>query len=92
MLLLGSMPANQRFVAFLLNLSTRYAARGFSAPNFQLRMGREEIGNYLSLTIESISRLLSKFKKIELIQVDNRMIAIQDLPRLRHIAAGTDTA
>lgn len=91
MLLLGSMPADQRFAAFLVNLSTRYAARGMSASSFQLRMGREEIGNYLSLTIESISRLLSKFKKLGLIKVDNRTIAIEDLPRLRNIATGSET-
>lgn len=91
MLLLGSMPADQRFAAFLVNLSSRYAVRGFSASSFHLRMGREEIGNYLSLTIESISRLLSKFKKMEILKVDNRTINITDLPRLRRVAAGTET-
>ncbi len=91
MLLLGSMPADQRFAAFLVNLSSRYAARGFSPMIFQLRMGREEIGNYLSLTIESISRLLSKFKKSGILKVDNRTIEIADLRRLRSIAAGNDT-
>lgn len=91
MLLLGSMPADQRFAAFLVNLSSRYAARGYSASRFQLRMGREEIGNYLSLTIESISRLLSKFKKGGVLKVDNRTIEVTDLPRLRRIAAGGET-
>ncbi|MGV3742681.1 MAG: fumarate/nitrate reduction transcriptional regulator Fnr [Burkholderiaceae bacterium] len=91
MLLLGSMPADQRFAAFLINLSSRYAARGFSPQIFQLRMGREEIGNYLSLTIESISRLLSKFKKHGILKVANRTIEIADLRRLRNIAAGNDT-
>lgn len=90
MLLLGSMPADQRFAAFLVNLSTRYAARGFSASCFQLRMGREEIGNYLSLTIESISRLLSKFRKLGVLKVDNRTIEVVDLSRLRRIAAGNE--
>jgi CRP/FNR family transcriptional regulator, anaerobic regulatory protein len=91
MLLLGNMRADQRFAAFLVNLSSRYVARGYSASRFQLRMGREEIGNYLSLTIESISRLLSKFKKQALIKVSNREIEIVDLPRLKAIAAGTET-
>lgn len=89
MLLLGSMPADQRFAAFLINLSLRYTARGYSATGFQLRMGREEIGNYLSLTIESISRMLSKFKKLGIIKVDNRAIEITDLARLRSLAAGS---
>ena len=62
MLLLGNMRAEQRFAAFLVNLSSRYAARGYSPAIFQLRMSREEIGNYLGLTIESISRLLSRLK------------------------------
>ena len=63
MLLLGNMQATQRFAAFLVNLSSRYEARGYSPNTFQLRMSREEIGNYLGLTIESISRLLSKFQE-----------------------------
>jgi len=63
MILLGNMRAEQRFAVFLMNLSSRYAARGYSKSNFQLRMSREEIGNYLGLTVESISRLLNKFKK-----------------------------
>lgn len=91
MLLLGNMSADQKFSAFLVNLSSRYAARGMSGTNFQLRMGREEIGNYLGLTIESISRLISRFKKAGLLEVANRDVKILDLPRLRDIAAGGQT-
>jgi len=91
MLLLGSMRAEQRFAAFLTNLSSRYAMRGYSSTQFQLRMGREEIGNYLGLTIESISRLLSKFKKQGLIKVSNRDLEIIDLPTLKAVAAGTQS-
>jgi CRP/FNR family transcriptional regulator len=90
MLLLGNMRAGQRFAAFLVNLGSRYVARGYSPTSFQLRMSREEIGNYLGLTIESISRLLSRFKKMELIQVSNREIVIIDPVRLKAIAAGTE--
>jgi CRP/FNR family transcriptional regulator len=90
MLLLGNMRADQRFAAFLVNLSSRYATRGYSSTSFQLRMGREEIGNYLSLTIESVSRLLNKFKKQGLLRVDHRDIEIIDLPRMKAIAAGTE--
>jgi CRP/FNR family transcriptional regulator len=88
MLLLGSMRADQRFAAFLVNLASRYSARGYSATSFQLRMSREEIGNYLGLTIESISRLLSKFKKQGLLRVSNREIEMLDPERLKAIAAG----
>ena len=91
MLLLGNMRAEQRFAVFLVNLSARYAARGYAANSFQLRMSREEIGNYLGLTIESISRMLSRLKKQGLLRVANREIELLDLTRLRALAAGTET-
>lgn len=90
MLLLGNMRAEQRFAAFLVNLASRYTTRGYSSTCFQLRMSREDIGNYLGLTIESISRLLSKFKKQELLKVNNRQIELLDLPTLKAMAAGTE--
>ena len=90
MLLLGNMRAEQRFAAFLVNLSSRYTARGYSSTTFQLRMSREEIGNYLGLTIESISRLLSRMKKQGLLRVANREIELLDPDRIRAIAAGTE--
>ncbi|WP_323143610.1 fumarate/nitrate reduction transcriptional regulator Fnr [Massilia phyllosphaerae] len=89
MLLLGNMRAEQRFAVFLVNLSSRYAARGYSPTRFQLRMSREDIGNYLGLTIESISRLLSRFKKTGLVQVDKREIVLLEPARLQAMAAGT---
>lgn len=91
MLLLGNMRAEQRFAAFLVNLASRYVARGYSSTDFQLRMPREDIGNYLGLTIESISRLLSKFKKEGLLTVSNREIKLLQPATLKAIAAGTET-
>lgn len=90
MLLLGNMRADCRLAAFLVNLSGRYASRGYSSSCFQLRMSREEIGNYLGLTIESISRLLSKFKKQGLVRVDNREIELLNMPGLRLLATGSE--
>jgi len=90
MLLLGNMRAEQRFAAFLVNLSSRYATRGYSSSSFQLRMSREEIGNYLGLTIESVSRLLSRFKKHGWLQVDKRELTILDPHMLKGLAAGTE--
>ena len=90
MLLLGNMQATQRFAAFIVNLASRYEARGYSSTQFQLRMSREEIGNYLGLTIESISRLLSKFKKDNLLRVANRDIELLDPCQLKAVAAGRD--
>ena len=86
MLLLGNMLSDQRFAAFLVNLSARYKTRGYSATNFNLRMSREDIGNYLGLTIESVSRLLSKFKKMGWISVDKREIELLDLVELKSVA------
>ncbi|MDY7578942.1 fumarate/nitrate reduction transcriptional regulator Fnr [Herbaspirillum sp. RTI4] len=90
MLLLGNMRSEQRFATFLVNLSSRYMARGYSATSFQLRMSREDIGNYLGLTIESISRLISKFRKQGLLDVDKREVQLLDLNALRLLAAGDD--
>lgn len=90
MLLLGNMRAEQRFAVFLVNLSARYAARGYSSTSFGLRMSREDIGNYLGLTIESVSRLLSRFKKQGWIEVDKREVRLLDPVKLKAIAAGTD--
>ena len=89
MLLLGNMQAPQRFAAFLVNLASRYEARGYSSTSFQLRMSREDIGNYLGLTIESISRLLSRFKKEGWLRVNNRAIEVLDPAMLKAITAGT---
>jgi CRP/FNR family transcriptional regulator len=90
MLLLGNMRAGQRFAVFLVNLSARYAARGYSPTAFGLRMSREDIGNYLGLTIESVSRLLSRFRKQGWIDVDKREVRLLEPAKLKAIAAGTD--
>jgi len=83
MLLLGSMNAEERLAAFLLNLSQRLLARGWSASEFNLRMSRAEIGSYLGLKLETVSRTFSAFQKLRLLQVDKRHIRITDLEGLR---------
>ena len=90
MLLLGNMRAEQRFAVFLTNLSSRYAARGYSPTSFQLRMSREDIGNYLGLTIESISRLLSRFKKQGWLKVNKREVTLLEPAMLKAMAAGIE--
>lgn len=89
-LLLGSMRADRRFAVFVLNLSSRYAAHGYSSTGYQLRMSREDISNYLGLTIESVSRVLLKLKKKGWIRVDNRDLEILDRASLEALATGTD--
>jgi len=88
MLLLATMRADQRMAVFLTGLGARHAARGYAEHRFQLRMLREEMGNYLGLTIESVSRLLSRFRRSGLLRVHNRDVEILDLAGLRAVAAG----
>lgn len=89
MLLLGSMRAEERLAAFLLNLSQRFAARGYSPVEFNLRMTREEIGSYLGLKLETISRVLSRFHDDGLIVVKNKHIRITELESLRALIGQT---
>jgi CRP/FNR family transcriptional regulator len=85
MLLLGSMSAGQRLAAFLLSLSRRYQRLGFAPDRFVLRMTREEIGNYLGLTLETVSRLFSRFQREGLLAVNQREIELRDAAGLREI-------
>jgi CRP/FNR family transcriptional regulator len=82
MLLLGSMTADERLAAFLLNLSQRMNARGFSAREFHLRMSRAEIGSYLGLKLETVSRSFSAFQRKGLLEVDKRHVLINDFDGL----------
>jgi CRP/FNR family transcriptional regulator len=82
MLLLGSMRAEERLAVFLLNLSQRFAARGLSPTQFQLRMSRQEIGSYLGLKLETVSRAFSNFQDSGLINVKARSVELLELPGL----------
>jgi CRP/FNR family transcriptional regulator len=87
MMLLGSMRAEQRLATFLLNLSKRFTARGYSASDFNLRMTREEIGSYLGLKLETVSRLFSRFQEDRLIEVQQKHVRIVDIPGLEQMVA-----
>jgi CRP/FNR family transcriptional regulator len=78
MMLLGTMHAEERVAAFLLNLSQRFAARGYAAAEFLLRMTREEIGSYLGLKLETVSRVFSKLQKARLIDIQNKHVRIRN--------------
>ncbi len=78
MLLLGSMRAEERLAAFLLNLVQRLHARGFSQSEVVLRMTREEIGNYLGLKLETVSRMFSKLVDEGIVSVKQRHVRILD--------------
>lgn len=83
---LGSMRSEARLAAFLLNLSQRLAALGYSSTDFVMRMSREEIGNYLGLTLETVSRLFSRFARDGLIRVSQREVRILDMDALKQLA------
>jgi CRP/FNR family transcriptional regulator len=85
MLLLGSMRAEERLAAFLLNLVQRLHARGFSQSEVILRMTREEIGSYLGMKLETVSRTFSKFVDEGIIEVKQRYVQIKDTDGLKRI-------
>jgi len=85
MMLLGSMRAEERLAAFLLNLSQRLLLRGYSPTEFNLRMTRDEIGSYLGLKLETVSRALSRFQDEGLITVAQKNIAIKNAAGLRAV-------
>ena len=86
-LMVGTMRAEQRLAAFLLDLSNRYQARGYSASEFVLRMTREEIGSHLGLKLETVSRLLSRFAEEGLVDVRGRVIRLLDRLALSQLVA-----
>ena len=83
MMLLGTMRAEERLATFLLNLSQRFTARGFSHAEFYLRMTREEIGSYLGLKLETVSRAFSRFQEEGHIAVQQKRIRILNVAGLK---------
>ena len=89
MLQLGRMRAEARLATFLLSLTQRLHKRGFSEFAVNLRMTRDEIGNYLGLTLETVSRIFSKFNENGTLAVRGRDVRILDIAALRHAVDGT---
>ena len=85
MLLLGGMRAEERLAAFLLNLVQRLHARGFSQSELILRMSREEIGSFLGMKIETVSRTFSKFADEGIVEVKQRHVRIMNTQALKDI-------
>ena len=86
-LLAGDWTADQRMAAFLVGLSRRLAARGFSPNRFQLTMGRTDIANYLRLAPETVSRVLRRFQEEGMLRVERREVELADRERLDALAA-----
>ena len=89
MLLLGSMRAEERLAAFLLNLTQRLHMRGYSRSAVILRMSREEIGSYLGLKLETVSRTFSRFQAEGILEVKQRDIRIIDHEGLQRLVNTT---
>jgi CRP/FNR family transcriptional regulator, anaerobic regulatory protein len=81
--MLGGLSAEARVARFLMSLADRFAAMGYSSKEFNLRMTRQEIGSYLGLTLETVSRTLSAFNELGLVTVDQRIICIKDPEALK---------
>jgi CRP/FNR family transcriptional regulator, anaerobic regulatory protein len=84
---LGTLHAESRVAAFLLNLSERFGKLGYSPTHFNLRMKRQEIGSYLGLQLETVSRALSHFARGVIATVRQKTIQLIDLEALRRIAS-----
>jgi CRP/FNR family transcriptional regulator, anaerobic regulatory protein len=87
MLTLGSLGADQRVAAFLLDMAARQRALGYSACELMLRMTRAEIGNFLALQLETVTRVLTRLASMGLIRVDRREIGIADANGLQQLVA-----
>ncbi|WP_245825498.1 fumarate/nitrate reduction transcriptional regulator Fnr [Pseudocolwellia agarivorans] len=87
LMLLNHKNAEQRLATFISTLSKRYHERGFSASEFRLTMTRSDIGNFIGLTVETISRLLNRFHKNGLIDVSGKLITIKNIEKLNEVAS-----
>jgi CRP/FNR family transcriptional regulator, anaerobic regulatory protein len=86
LLVLGGMNGEQRIATFLLSLSSRYQRLGCNSTHFSLRMTREEIGSYLGLSLETVSRLLCRLGRAGVIRLNNRDIELRNIAHLRELA------
>lgn len=82
MVILGQKSAEERLAAFLIGISNRFMRRGFSASQFNLSMSRSDIGNYLGLALETVSRLFTRFQNEGLLRVDRKHIELIDRTKL----------
>jgi CRP/FNR family transcriptional regulator len=90
--LLGKKSADERLAALLLSLSERYQARGFSPYEFNLSMSRNDIGNYLGMAVETVSRLFTRFQEEGLVKVERKHVRILKPARIYSLATNSPTA
>lgn len=87
--ILGGMKAGDRLITLLLNLSERFAKLGYSSANFSLCMTREEIGSYLGLRLETVSRAFSRLQKDGLIKINSKNVQLNNIPWLKQRSRGS---
>jgi CRP/FNR family transcriptional regulator len=88
LMMLGRMSAEERLASCLMSFSRRLARLGNGAVEFKLSMSRQDLGDYLGLALETVSRLLSRFQEDGLIGVHGRQIVLRNVEQLRAMAAG----
>ncbi len=86
LMLLGKKAAEERVAAFLLSVSRRFKTRGFSGSEFRLSMTRNDVGNYLGLAVETVSRILTRFHEQGLLTADGKLIKVHDTTALHKLA------
>jgi CRP/FNR family transcriptional regulator len=84
--LLSKKTAEERISTFLQNLSERYQRRKLSPTSFRLPMSRTDIGNYLGLAVETVSRVFTRLQQNGILKVDGKELQILDLGKLCDIA------
>lgn len=90
MLVLGQKSAEARIATLLMNLSMRFKRRGFSAHHFRLSMSRNEVGNYLGMAVETVSRVFTRFQKQGLLRVDGKDVEILQPTLLLDLVGSSD--
>ena len=85
--LLSKSTAEERLASFLISLSNRFKRRGFSATDFFLSMSRQEIGSFLGLALETVSRLFTRFQEDGLLKVERKHVQILDLEALHALVS-----
>jgi CRP/FNR family transcriptional regulator len=92
MLMLGKRIGDARVANLLINIASRFHARGFSATQFNLSMSRQDIANYLGLTLETVSRCIGHLRDEKVLEVDGRYVHILDMPKLARLAGMPEAA
>lgn len=88
LLSISNQKADERVATFLLGISERFHNLGYSAREFRLSMSRQEIAVYLGLTIETVSRIISKMQKNKILTIHRKSVAIDDMDGLKQLCHG----